>query len=301
MNTMITRLTLIITALATSLLLSSAVLADQPVNLPVGSKHAGTVETRNSPITVGNEAIIEGLVLSRNGPIRIGDQVIAREVSSRNGAISIGDGSRVEKINARNGAISLGLGVHAEDIETRNGAIRIGGNTRVRQVHSRNGAIVVGRDSRVDGEVSTRNGSVVFNEDVTVNGSVSSRNGPIQLDATRVTGSIQSLSGDVTLDNASVVSGDLVIDAREAAARQGSQGFFGFGRSDSYNDAGNIRITGGSRVGGDVVLLLPEDYDARMPRVTLDTDSLIEGSLRVDARVELDIADESNVGSIIRE
>lgn len=299
------------------LLFAGAAQANEPAYVDAGSEHKGNVETRNSPIRVGDEASVLGNVQSRNGSIQIGDRVTTHAISSRNGAITIGDGSQVESVDARNGSITLGSGVQAHTIKARNGAIRLGGETRVRaidnrngmievgpsasvegSVDTRNGAIRVGRNGTIGADATTRNGAIELAEDSRVEGNATSRNGRIRLLSASVGGHVRVLSGDIELENGSEVGGDVRIDITDAGYHSG--GFFGLGGTTRYPEAGSIHIRGGSTVKGDLELLLPEDYNGEIPSLSIDADSTVESQIRVDSRVNLDIADEGTAARVER-
>jgi hypothetical protein len=276
----------------------------QGINIESGTIQGGTLETRSDPIRIGDEVSVNGDIGSRNGSITIGDQVTARGVTTRNGSISIGQGGQFEAISTRNGSIRIGSGNQTAGIDSRNGQISIGPDSRTGDLISRNGTINIGSGVEVDGNARTRNGAIRVQDNARVSGSVitrngritlasgsqvsgtvGTRNGNIDLDHAAVVEGLESRTGDLVLDNASRVNGDVVIEVDEESASGGR--FLWFGRSSDFPDAGNIRILGGSEVGGDIVVILPEDYDGKAPVVEIEAGSVVHGSLRLDRRVEL--------------
>lgn len=266
--------------------LTSLAAASDNIRIPAGTTHDGHLETRNGSIHVEDKATIEGSLDSRNGRIETGSSVSAGDVRTRNGAIELGGDGRYGRIESRNGRIQLGDGSSVEAIESRNGSIRIGASSRTAALDSRNGGIAIGADAVVDGAVSTRNGSVSMASGSRVTGRITTRNGGVMLDGATAERGIQTLAGDIILDNASRSGGDLLIEiTEENAGRNG--GFFGFGGSTSWPEAGDIRILAGSEVDGSVILLLAADYDEELPVVEIASGSVVSGDVRVDSRVEL--------------
>ena len=158
-------------------------------------------------------------------------------------------------------------------------------------VETRNGSINLFAESRVDGGIEARNGSISLAQASRVDGSVETRNGAVTMDQATVTGTVKSRSGDIELVNGSQVEGDIRIDLEDS---ESSGGWFGIG--GDYPDAGNVSILSGSQVSGDVILVLPEDYDGEIPTVTIDAESRVEGSLKVDSRVQLEVEGEVSGG-----
>lgn len=277
-----------ITATASIVLLglTSLAAASDNIRIPAGTSHDGHLETRNGSIHVEDNATIEGSLDSRNGRIETGSSVTAGDVRTRNGAIELGGNGRYGQIESRNGRIQLGDGSSVEAIESRNGSIRIGASSRTAALDSRNGGIAIGTDAVVDGAVSTRNGGVSMASGSRVTGRIATRNGGVTLDGATAEQGIQTLAGDIVLDKASRSGGDLIIEITEENTGR-SGGFFGIGGSTSWPESGDIRVLGGSRVDGSVILLLDADYDEKLPVVEIAADASASGDLRVDSRVEL--------------
>lgn len=261
--------------------------ASDSISIPAGTQHNGSLETRNSPISIGNESAVDGNVQSRNGSIVIGDSVTARNISTRNGSIGLGQGGQFGGIETRNGAIEVGAETRVDRIETRNGSIAIGNGAEVAgDVRSRNGGIRGSENTRIAGDVGNRNGTVQFATGSEIVGSITTRNGNIDLTRTSVGRDLKSLGGDVIVRAGSRIGGNVVIEIDEdAAGRRG--GWFGFGGQITYPEAGDIRILDGSEINGDVILLLPAEYDGELPTVEIDSTSSVLGNLRVDHRVAL--------------
>jgi hypothetical protein len=268
--------------LALGVLVSLPALAEPPTRIAAGAEHEGSIETRNAAVEVGDDARINGNISARNGSVRIGERVMAGDVETRNGGVSTGAGSQLGSVESRNGSISIGAGSKVARLQTRNGGITIENDSTVAgAVESRNGKIDVADNVTVNGDLEARNGAIELAPDAVVQGNVTSRNGAIQLHQAQVTENVTSRTGDLILRQASKVGGNLVIEISESS---GERGWFGFGRS-RYPEAGNIEILEGSEVTGDVIVILPEDYDRDPPTVTVDASSRVLGEIKVDSRV----------------
>lgn len=276
--------------LAAVLLLATSSLAgaSENISIPAGTTHDGNVETRNGSIQISQEAVVEGSLESRNGSISTQAGVTARDVSNRNGTIELGEGGRYGRIESRNGRITIGNNNTTGPVETRNGLIRIGASSRIGAVDSRNGGVNIGEETIVDGPVGTRNGGIELASGSRVTGVISTRNGGVRLQAATAEQGIRTLAGDVLLRNGSRSGGDVIIEIAEDSGGR-NNGLFGLFGSTSWPEAGDIRILEDSEVDGDVILVLPADYDKALPTVEIAEDARISGTLRVDSRVRLDV------------
>lgn len=281
-------------------LLATPAWADGPVSVPADSEHNGSLSARNGTIHVGANTVVNGDAESRNGRIRIGDGATIRNVESRNGGITLGAGAEAAELESRNGSISLGEGARIVSAETRNGGIRLGAGVQVEgSVGSRNGAIRGEREVTIGESIGSRNGHVELGTDSSVGGSIATRNGHITLVTTEVNGSVTSRNGDITLRDRTRV-GENVAILLDDDEGQHSGGFLGLFGSVNYSDVGDIRVENGSHVGGDVIVELPEGYDGEQPTVAISADSRVDGTVRVDHRVRLEIADGARVNNVQR-
>lgn len=276
----------------------SAACANEPVRIEAGGHREGPVETRNGAVFVGNEATVDGDVKSRNGAISLGSGVTAGRLDTRNGAITAKEGGRFGDVSTRNGSIDLGANSRAGVVSSRNGRIDVGPDSEVHGLEARNGSIEGGTSVRVREGATSRNGSVFFDRGSRIGGNVSTRNGGIHLRGVEAGSSLQSRAGDIRLDGGTEVAGDVRIEVGPDDANV--SGFLWFFSTKSFPDAGDIHVLEGSTVRGDLVVRLPDDYDAEPPTVTVDADSRVEGTVRVDARAELAIAEGAAVGGIER-
>jgi cytoskeletal protein CcmA (bactofilin family) len=93
-----------------------------------------------------------------------------------------------------NGGIDIGSGVHADDVTSVNGSVH------------------VGSDGTIDGELSVVNGRISVDSGTTVKRDVSNVNGEIQISGAEVGGNIETVAGDVVLENGAVLHGDINIE-----------------------------------------------------------------------------------------
>lgn len=195
---------------------------NKSVTIEAGSESDGASSV-NGSVTVEKGAVVTGDVSTVNGKVRVYDDATVEEASTVNGGLTVGDN------------------VTAESLETVNGSIEIGESSTIhRGVGAVNGRISVARGTKVGGNVGNVNGSI----DVT---------------ATEIGGNVETVNGNVSLNDASVVKGDIVID---------KPSFWSFGdKSDP-------------------------------PTVIIGPGSVVEGSIILKREVELYISDSARVGGV---
>lgn len=176
--TRISRLTPPLLMAALCLALSGPALAEQSIDRVFGGitaedgEHYGSLETVNGGITIGDHATV-------------------RSAETVNGGIRIGSESEVGSAETVNGGISVGADSHVRNLETVNGGIRLR------------------RGVQVKNDVETVNGGITTAAKVAIGGDVETVNGGIELLASTVAGSVTTVSGDITVDEGSVVEGEL--------------------------------------------------------------------------------------------
>ena len=150
---------------------------------------------------------------SLNKSISIGDGVETDGQSSVNGSISIGEGTIVNgSVETVNGTIRVDENARLEDAETVNGSIRLASGVSAEDVGSVNGSIRLGMNVVIDGEVSVVNGKISADRGTTIADDVSNVNGEIILAGTEVGGDLVTVNGDVTLEDASTLRGNLIME-----------------------------------------------------------------------------------------
>lgn len=232
--TRISRLTPPLLMAALCLLLSGPALAEQSIDRVFGGitaedgEHYGSLETVNGGITIGDHATV-------------------RSAETVNGGIRIGSESEVGSAETVNGGISVGADSHVRNLETVNGGIRLR------------------RGVQVKNDVETVNGGITTAAKVAIGGDVETVNGGIELLASTVAGSVTTVSGDITVDEGSVVEGELRV-------RKPSSWWNSWGNSHSKRN--------------------------RKPRITLGPGSEVKGPLVFEREVELRIHASAKHGPI---
>lgn len=144
-----------------------------------------------------------------NGGIELPAGQEARNLSTVNGGIRIGDDARFNDADTVNGGISAGDRIQGRDLSTVNGSVTVGGQAVVRSLETVNGDIEAGPGLRTSDDVGSVSGSVFIDRGGHVDGKVGTVSGGIGLVATRVTGNVETVSGDVTIGIDSHVHGNL--------------------------------------------------------------------------------------------
>jgi len=196
---------------------------NKSVKVPPGTEASGATSV-NGSISVGEDAIVTGNVKTVNGTIRVDA------------------GATIEKASTVNGAIRIARGVQSESLSTVNGSIK------------------VADEVAVDGEVQAVNGRITIDTGSAVAGDLSNVNGEIELTGAEVGGTLSTVNGDVTLEDQSVVKGDLVVEENKS---------WGWGKSKS-----------------------------RQPRIVIGPGSRVEGTIVLKRKVKLFISESASVGGV---
>jgi len=149
----------------------------------------------NSSITVADGTTLESGRSTVNGGVIIGsDCTVNGNCRTVNGRVTVGDRSRVKSLKTVNGSVRVGDGVTVDgDLEAVNGRIELGS------------------DCTVGGNVETVNGSLSVATGGEVHGTLRTVNGGISLVTASVDGSLVTNNGDITLEQGTRVTGDIVI------------------------------------------------------------------------------------------
>jgi len=200
----------------------------------------GASVNKSIKISAGSEA--DGAT-TVNGSISVGDGgVITGTLQTVNGKIRVGEDSTIEDAMTVNGSLSISDGVSSDDLTTVNGSVNVGEN-----------ATVNGEIEAVNGSISVENGSKVADDVGNVNGS-------INLQGSEVGGNVSTVSGDVDLQDAAVIMGDLIVEKPSS---------WSFGNKNS-----------------------------RKPVITIGPGSEVRGKIDLEREVELFISDTAKVGSV---
>ena len=181
--------------------------------------------------------------------------------SSVNGSISVGEDAVVTgNVKTVNGTIRVDQGASIEDASTVNGAVRLAEGVKSGSLSTVNGSVKVGGSTAVVGEVSAVNGRITIDKGSNVSAGVSNVNGQIELKGAVVGGNLETVNGDGSLEDKSVVKGDLVVEKNSG---------WGWGKSKS-----------------------------RKPRIVVGPGSRVEGKIILKREVELFISETAEVGGV---
>jgi len=181
--------------------------------------------------------------------------------SSVNGSISVGEDAVVTgNLKTVNGTIRVDEGATIEKASTVNGGVRVSDKVNCESLSTVNGSVKVGEGATVDGGLSAVNGRIVINSGSGVADDVSNVNGQIELTGAEVGGNVETVNGDISLKDQSVVKGNIVVEKNSG---------WGWGKSKS-----------------------------RKPRIVIGPGSRVEGKIDLEREVELFISETAEVGSV---
>lgn len=180
---------------------------------------------------------------------------------SVNRSIYIDDGETVNSSQRTvNGSIIIGSDCKVRgSCATVNGRIKVGSNSEVRGLKTVNMGITVGDNSYVDGSVATVNGSINCKAGVRVDGDTSTINGSIKCDTgVKVNGEASTINGKIDLKKATI-------------------------KEDVKTHNGNITLTDGSIVYGDIIIRKSRSFFRRLRRlkIRIAEDSVVKGDIIV--------------------
>jgi len=196
---------------------------NKSVKIEPGSKSSGATSV-NGSISVGEDAVVTGNLKTVNGTIRVDE------------------GATIEKASTVNGGVRVSDKVNCESLSTVNGSVK------------------VGEGASIDGGLSAVNGRIVINSGSGVADDVSNVNGQIELTGAEVGGNIETVNGDISLKDQSVVKGNIVVEKNNG---------WGWGKGKK-----------------------------RKPRIVIGPGSRVEGKIDLEREVELFISDTAEVGSV---
>jgi len=181
--------------------------------------------------------------------------------TSVNGSISVGEDAVVTgNIKTVNGTIRVDSGAEIEKASTVNGGVRVADKVKCESLSTVNGSVKVGEGATVDGGLSAVNGRIVINSGSGVADDVTNVNGQIELTGAEIGGNIETVNGDISLEDQSVVKGNIVVEKNSG---------WGWGKSKS-----------------------------RKPRIVIGPGSRVEGKIELEREVELFISETAEVGSV---
>jgi len=163
---------------------------------------------------------------------------------SINKSTSIKDGKKKSGgMTTINGNLNIGDDCRVTGVcRTVNGNIEVGENTTIKKLQTVNGGVTIGRNSRILSHIETVNGFVTCNPGVEIFGSIKTVNAIIELDSVRVKRNITTYTGNIYLQNGSIVEKDLVVKHSH-------------NKNNTYdNRILKLTLSGGSVIEGDVIV-----------------------------------------------
>jgi len=207
---------------------------------------------------------VPAMAASINKSVKIGAGEEAGGASSVNGSISVGDNATVTgNLKTVNGSIRVDAGATIEKASTVNGGLRLSDDVKAESLSTVNGSINVGENGAIDGEISAVNGRISVATGSTVSEGVGNVNGQIELAGAEVGGDLTTVNGDIELSEGTVIKGDLVVEEPSG---------WKWGKDKS-----------------------------RKPRVVIGPGSRVEGTIRLERKVDLFISESAEVGEITGE
>jgi hypothetical protein len=198
---------------------------------------------------------------SVNKSIKIDADTKSGGASSVNGSISVGENAVVTGgLRTVNGKIRIDTGASVKSAKTVNGSVLVSGNVTARDLQTVNGSIKVGAGSGVDGAIETVNGSITLEQGSEISQGIANINGKIKLENATVGGNVETVSGDVFLEDESVLKGDLILEEPSG---------WGWGKSNT-----------------------------RKPRIVIGPGSRVEGVIKLERKAELFISESAEVGGV---
>ncbi|MCP1726774.1 DUF4097 and DUF4098 domain-containing protein YvlB [Natronospira proteinivora] len=193
-----------------------------------------------------------------------------------NQSVDIDPGSeRHQDFRTVNGTITVGEAARVEGVlETVNGGIRVGPEAEIGRAETVNGSIRV-EDGATTAHLTTVNGNIRIASNVVIDGNLKTVNGAIGLgQGSRLNGDLSNFNGGITIEGGHV--------AGNVSTR-----------------TGDIRIIDGARIEGDVHVQARSRGDVqRDVRVVIGREAVVEGTLRMDRRVQLLVHESAQVGDI---
>ena len=197
---------------------------NKSINIEAGSERGGATSV-NGSISVGENAVVTGGLTTVNGTIRVDD------------------GATIENAKTVNGKIHVARNVKAENLNTVNGSVTVGGT------------------SSVDGDIETVNGRITLETGASVARDLENVNGRIELTAAEVGGHLSTVTGDVSLNEGSVLQGDLIVK-----------------KPNNWGWKSN--------------------KNSRKPRIVIGPGSRVNGTIELEREVELFISETAEVGGV---
>lgn len=182
-----------------------------------------------------------------------------------NKSIRIADGTTTgSSLTSINGSVNIGSGAEVQGgTRTINGGIKVGDDSRTEKLSSINGRLRIGDRVTVDGNLQSINGTIKSGEGTLVTGSIETVNGDVDLAGTTIHKDLETVNGSVILDGESLIQGDLIVKKS---------------RGSNHHEQKPLEITirRGSVIEGDIEVL---DKDRKVV-VRLSDGGIVMGEIR---------------------
>lgn len=156
---------------------------------------------------------MRNLLLAATLSLVLGGPVVADDdISKVNSSIRIDAGQSAGDLDTVNGGIRLGEGASAKDVETVNGGIRLERGAKVESAETVNGGIELDETAIALRGVAAVNGSIELARGAESGGDVSNVNGGIRISGARVGGRIETVNGNITLEDGARVVGGIKVE-----------------------------------------------------------------------------------------
>lgn len=186
-----------------------------------------------------------------------------RDLTSVNGSVNAEAGQSYDTLSAVNGDVHVGRGASANEARTVNGDVTLDAETQVGSASTVNGSLRIRDGANVKTEASTVNGSIELGKRARIGGDVTTVSGDIELNGAEVAGRLQTHNGDIELIDGAKVRGGIHVKKRNNS---------------------------GWSWGND---------DQRPVKVRICSTCVVEGEMRFDRAVELDIEPGAQIGKVI--
>ena len=204
---------------------------------------------------------VPALGASINKSVKIAPGEEAGGATSVNGSISVGDNATVTgNMKTVNGSIRVDSGATIQNASTVNGGVRLADSVTADNLSTVNGSINVGEKAIIEGEVSAVNGRIAIGKGTRISDDVGNVNGQIGLTGAEVGGDLSTVNGDIEISDGTVVKGDLVVERPSN---------WSWGKEKS-----------------------------RKPRIVIGPGSRVEGTVRLERKVDLFISESAEVGGV---
>lgn len=152
--------------------------------------------------------------VSRDIVIEAG-KVSDRGISTVSGDITVGKSARIKgNIESVSGNIEVAVKSKVKHVSSVSGDIAIGKNVSCENLETVSGDIDLYEGCQVEGGIETVSGNITGRGGCDIFENIESVSGDVEFDDVRLRGDIETVSGDISLFNGSIVEGDIIINRK---------------------------------------------------------------------------------------